>query len=40
MVAVTFEAVSYLDALRRAADIGLCGDIVPVSRGLWICVAI
>lgn len=37
MFARTFDAVGYLDAVRRARDLGLFGDIVPVARNMWIC---
>jgi hypothetical protein len=37
MFARTFEAVSYLDALRRAHTMGLFGDIRPVARNMWVC---
>lgn len=37
MFACTFNAVSYLDAVRRAHMLGVFGDIVPVTRNMWIC---
>lgn len=37
MFARTFDAVSYLDAVRRARELGLFGEIVPVGRKAWIC---
>jgi hypothetical protein len=37
MFARTFDAVSYLDAMRRARFLGLFGEIVPVARNTWIC---
>lgn len=37
MVARTFQAVSYWDAVRRAQELGLFGDILPVGRRTWCC---
>lgn len=37
MFAITFDAVSYLDAVRRARMMGVFGDIVPAGRRAWIC---
>jgi hypothetical protein len=37
MLVRTFEAVSYLDAVRRARTQGLFGEIQRVGRNLWIC---
>lgn len=36
MFARCFEAASYLDALRRAAEMKLLGNIAPAGKGRWI----
>jgi hypothetical protein len=37
MIARTFDAVSYLNAVQKARAMGLFGDIVPVARNMWVC---